>query len=70
VNLGKESLGTEYCGELGEENLDCDFSSVAEVFCEVDGGHASLTDLAVDTVSVGECGGEAFGCSQSDSRLE
>jgi hypothetical protein len=59
MNLGKEPLGAEYCGELGEQDFDCDLSSVAEIFGEVDCRHSALTDLAVDAVSIGEGSGEA-----------
>ena len=63
VNLGEKPFGAEYRCELGEENLDRDFSSVAKIFGEVDCCHSALAELALDAVSIGEGGGEAFGCS-------
>jgi hypothetical protein len=53
VNLGKEALGPEYGGELGEKDLHGDFSSVSQVFGEVDRRHSAFAELALDAVAVG-----------------
>lgn len=62
VNLRKESFGTEYCGELGMYDLDCDLTLVAQIFSKVDGGHAALSQLALDSVFASESRGEAGDC--------
>jgi len=53
-----EALGTQYCGQLGAEDLDGDLAVVLDVGGEVDGGHAALAELALDRVAVGEGRGE------------
>src|SRR5512140_266423 len=54
VNLGQKSFCPEHSGELGVNDLDCDFAMVTEIFCEVDSSHTSLPKLSLDCVLVGE----------------
>jgi hypothetical protein len=54
-----EAVPAEDSGQLGLQDFDRDFAIVPEVFREVDGGHAAGAELALDSVAVGECGGEA-----------
>src|SRR5690242_14295621 len=59
-DFNDESLGTEYGSELGFENLDCDFAVMLEVGGEIHRRHAPRTELALDSVTVGEGGAQAF----------
>ncbi len=61
LDLAEEALGAQRGGQLGPENLDGDFSAVAEVGGQVDHGHAALTQLALQRVAVGQRGGELGG---------
>ena len=58
LDLLEESLGPDDCRQFRMDDLDCDLAAMAEVFGEVDGGHAALSELALDAVAVGEGGGE------------
>ena len=59
LDLGEESLGAEGRGELGMQDLDRDVAIVPEVAREIDRRHSADSDLAVDTVSALEGGGQA-----------
>ncbi len=59
LDLGQEALAAEDGGELGVQDLDGDLAAVLEVFGEVDGGHATLAQLAPHAVPVGDGRGEA-----------
>jgi hypothetical protein len=54
LDLAREAVGTHGRGELGPEDLQRDLPIVLEVVGEVDGCHASLPDLTLDGVGVGE----------------
>jgi hypothetical protein len=54
LDLGEESLGPHHGGELGLQDLERDLALVLEVVGEVDGRHAALAELALDTVAAFE----------------
>ena len=54
-----EPLGAEHGGELGSQHLDRDRPTVPEIVREVHGGHATVAELPLDAVAIGEGGGEA-----------
>src|SRR4051812_17035069 len=54
LDLGKETFGAEYSGEIGFEDLQCDTAVVADVVRQEDRCHAARTDLTHDAVAVGE----------------
>jgi hypothetical protein len=58
ADLAKKSLGGERLGKLRLEHLDCDVASVLEIMSEEDGRHRSRSELAVESITVGECGRE------------
>ena len=58
LDLGEKALGAEHGRQLRVEQLDGDFTTVAEVVGEVDGGHAAGTELALDPVAVRQGGSE------------
>jgi hypothetical protein len=43
------------------EDLDGDVAVVPDVMREVDGGHAALSELALDAVPVGQCAAKTIG---------
>ena len=49
-DLGQEPLGAKRRGQLGMQDLDGDLPVVPKVVGKVDGGHASLAQLALDPV--------------------
>ena len=55
-----EPLGAEHGGELRLQHLERDLALVPEVLGQVDRGHSPLTQLALDSVAVGEGAGEAL----------
>ena len=55
-DLAEEALARERLGELRPTDLDRDVPVVLEVVREVDGRHPARAKLAVDPVTVGECG--------------
>ena len=59
VDLAEEALAAERLAEVAAENLEGHVAAVAEVAGEVDGGHSARANLALETVAVGERGGEA-----------
>ena len=54
LDLAQEALGADHGGEIGSQHLDGDLATVPEVVGEIDGGHAPLAELPLDTVAVGE----------------
>jgi hypothetical protein len=60
-DLTEEPLGTERSGKLGSENLERDLAFVAEVAGEVDGGHATLSQLMLELIAVSQCCAESIG---------
>ena len=59
-DLAEEAFGADRGGEFGLEHLYGHLTIVLDVMREVDGGHAALTELTLDAVAVGQCGGEAL----------
>ena len=55
LDLSGESIGTDQGRKLGLQNLEGDVPPVPEVPGEIDDGHPSLTELALDLVAVGQC---------------
>ena len=62
LDLGEEAVAADDGTELGVEDLDGDLAVVLQVLGEVDGGHAALAELTVETVTVGQGGGESAEC--------
>src|SRR5918994_1634365 len=58
-DLTEESLGTQRGGELGAEDFERDLAIVAQVAGEVDGGHAALSQLTLELITISQ------GCAQS-----
>lgn len=58
ANLAQESLAAEHCAELRVENLQCDLTIVFRIAREIDRGHSSTADLALDIVAAGERGSQ------------
>ena len=61
LDLGQEALPADHGGELGMQHLDGDLAAVLEVFGEIDGGHAPLSQLALEAIPVGQGRGETGG---------
>ena len=61
LDLGEESLGSDYGGQLWSENLEGHLPIVPHIVGEIDGGHAALAQLPLDAVAVGEGGRESLG---------
>src|SRR5215211_1275155 len=61
LDLREKPFGTDDRGELRTQNLDRNLAVVLQVQGEVYSRHATLADLAVDTVTLGECGLQANG---------
>ena len=49
-DLSKEPLGAEHRGELGAQHLERDRAIVLQVTSEVDRGHPTAAELALDRV--------------------
>jgi hypothetical protein len=47
----KEALGTNRCGELGAQNLDCNLASVLLLVGEEHRRHTAAPELALDCVA-------------------
>jgi hypothetical protein len=56
LDLAEESVGTQRCGQLGPEHLDGHLAAMLQVVGQVDGGHATSAELALDRVSAGKGG--------------
>ncbi len=59
LDLGEESLGAERRREVRMQHLDRDVAIVLEVVREVDRGHPSRAELALDEVAIRQGPGEA-----------
>jgi hypothetical protein len=57
-NFFREPIGADGSGQVWFENLDCDVPIVFQIACEVDGGHPSRANLAIDTIAGGQRIGE------------
>ena len=55
-DLTQEALPAQSSGELRAEDLDGDLAPVLQVLGEVDHGHPSRAELALDVVPVGQGG--------------
>ena len=53
-DLGEEPRGADHRGELGAQHLEGDRRLELEVLGQVDGGHATRTDFALDPVAAGK----------------
>ena len=51
LDLGKEPLSTDDCGQLRLEHLECDLPLVLEIVSQVHRSHPALTDLTLDAVA-------------------
>ena len=54
LDFPEEPLGAERGGDLGAEHLDGDGAAVPEIAREVHGGHAAVSQLALEGVAVGQ----------------
>ncbi len=54
LDLGEEALAADDGAQLGVEDLDGDLAAVLQVLGEIDGGHATLAELALEAVAVGQ----------------
>src|SRR5690349_8634850 len=73
LDLGEEPLAAERRGKLGLEHFEGDFPVVAKVARQVHGGHAAVSELAIDLVPAGEGGcqlGETFHRRECAARYE
>ena len=59
LDLLEEPIGAEHGRQLGVQDLDGNMATVLDVFGEVHGRHAALTELALDAVAVGEGSAES-----------
>ena len=57
-DLAKEALGADGGRDERMEHLDGDETPVTGIPGEIDGGHAAATELPLELVVGGECGGE------------
>ena len=60
LDLAQEALGADYRREFGAQDLDGDVAVVLEVMREMYRRHPACTELAVETVPVGERQSESF----------
>src|SRR5204863_4399815 len=58
-DLAEESHVTEGGREVGAQNLERDRSIVLEIVREIHRRHAAGAELTLDTITIGECGGES-----------
>ena len=54
ADFAQEPFATERRAKIGMQDLEGDVAIVLDVVREVDGGHATLTQLALDPVAVGK----------------
>jgi hypothetical protein len=67
ADLAEEPLGAERGGEPWVEHLECHGPVVPEIVREVNRGHATASELALERVAVGEGSRELFqGLGQRD----
>jgi hypothetical protein len=56
LNLFEKAIGADGVRQVGLEHLEGDQATVLQVLGEEHDGHAAPTELALDTVAVGNCG--------------
>lgn len=54
LDFGEKSFDAEYGAEVRLQDFEGDWTVVPRVVREIDGGHTSGSDLAVDLVAIGE----------------
>jgi hypothetical protein len=54
TDLAKEAFRAESGGDLGVQHLERDLPRVFEVLRQIDGGHPSASELALDGVSIAQ----------------
>ncbi len=54
LDLALEPLGAERCGQLGMEQLQGDRPIMANIVGQVDGGHATAPQFALEAVAIGQ----------------
>ena len=60
VNLGEEALAAQGRAEIGVQDLDRHIAVVLEVMSEIDRGHATRAEFALDAIAITESCREAF----------
>ena len=53
-DFGEEPLSAKDCAEFRAKYFERDLTLQFDIFSEVHGGHATLTDLALNAVAVGQ----------------
>ena len=61
LDLAKEPLATERLRQIGTQHFDCDFAIVLVVVGEVDRGHPARSELALESIVIGERIGQGGG---------
>jgi hypothetical protein len=69
-DLPSETLGTEGRGQLGAQHLHRDHALVLEILGQVHRGHATLPQLPLDAVAVGQACPEELDRHEANSELE
>ena len=54
-DFAKEAIAADSDCDIWIENFDRYDAIMAQVFCQVDRGHAAMTKLALDLIAAGEC---------------
>ena len=57
----EEASWAEACRQFGPEDLQRNHAAVLRVPGEVDSGHPSMAELALEHVTVGQCGPKSIG---------
>jgi hypothetical protein len=60
IDLTQEPLRTERRRDLVAEHFDRHFTVMLEIFRQIDRGHTATTELPLDRVAAGECGGKVL----------
>jgi hypothetical protein len=53
-DLSKEALGSHHLSQIGMQDFERDGPVVPEVLGQEDGGHAAVSELALDPVPIGQ----------------
>src|SRR5688572_18907638 len=69
LDLDHETLCTQHGSQLRLQYLERDLAVVLDILGEIDGGHSPLTELAYNSVSVGNRGGETLESDGSECRI-
>jgi hypothetical protein len=69
LDLAEEPVHADDSAQLRMQDLDGDLAVVLQVLGEIHGGHAALTKLAVETVTVAQRRGEAARDRRAQLRL-